>query len=142
MRSSAKKRYHSMCAVKLPLMDILYSGYISLHRTKCRKIEFALCVILFSSPKSEHLAILYSGQIFAVPSTWTVQNSLSNADAGRSLTQYCPAPLIDSPTGHYTNTGTHSSLVWLSFLAILQQGRALEHTFVVLNNMSMHYHTY
>ena len=102
--------------------------------------EFALCVIL--SPKSEHLAILYSGQIFAVPSTWTVQNSLSNVDAGSPLTQDCPAPLIDSPTEHYTNTGTHSFSLWLSFLAILQQGRALERTFVVLNNMSMHCYTY
>ena len=105
-------------------------------------IEFALCVILYGSLKSEHLAILYSGQIFVVPSTWTVRNSLSNADAGRPLTQYCPALLIDSPTEHYTNTGTHSSSLWLSFLAIVQQGRALERTFVVLNNMSMHCHTY
>ena len=50
------------------------------------------------------------------------KNSLNNADAGRPLTQDCPAPLIDSPTGHYTNTGTHSSSLWLSFLAIVQQG--------------------
>ena len=42
------------------------------------------------------------------------------------LAQDCPAPLVDSPTGHYTNTGTHSSSLWLSFLAIIQQGRALE----------------
>ena len=47
---------------------------------------------------------------------------LDNADAGRPLAQDCPAPLIDSPTGDYTNTGTHSSSLWLSFLAIVQQG--------------------
>ena len=55
-------------------------------------------------------------------STWTVQNSLDNADAGRLLAQDCLAPLIDSPTGHITNTGTHSSSLWLSFVAIVQQG--------------------
>ena len=61
-------------------------------------------------------------------STWTIQSSLDNADAGRPLAQDCPAPLIDSPTGHYTNTGTHSSSLWLSFLAIVKQGRALDGT--------------
>ena len=59
-------------------------------------------------------------------STWTVQNSLDNVDAGMPLAQDCPAPLVDSPTGHYTNTGSHSSSLWLSFLAIVQQRRALE----------------
>ena len=68
-------------------------------------------------------------------STWTVQNSLDNADAGRPLAQDCPA---DSPTGHYTNTGTHSSSLWLYFLAIVQQGRALERAFVALNGTSTH----
>ena len=56
---------------------------------------------------------------------WTVQNSLDNADAGRPLAQDCPAALIDSPTGHYTITGAHSSSLWLSFLAIVQQWRPL-----------------
>ena len=71
-------------------------------------------------------------------STWTVQNSLDNADAGRPLTQDCPAPLVDSPTEHYTNTGKHSSSLWLSFLAIVQQGRALErHLHKPLNGTSM-----
>ena len=47
---------------------------------------------------------------FAVPlvPAWTVENSLDNADAGRLLTQDCPTPLVDSPTGHYTNTGTQN----------------------------------
>ena len=49
-------------------------------------------------------------------STWTVQNLLHNADAGRHLAQDCPAPLIDSPNGQYTNTGTHSSSLWFPFL--------------------------
>ena len=63
-------------------------------------------------------------------------------DTGRPLAQDCLAPLIDSPTRHHTNTGTHSSSLWLSFLAIVQQGRALERTFVVLNGTSTHCHTY
>ena len=54
----------------------------------------------------------------------------------------CLAPLIDSPTGHYTNIGTHSSSLWLSFLAIVQQVRALEHAFIALNGTSMHCHAY
>ena len=41
-----------------------------------------------------------------------------------------------------TNTGMHSSSLWLSFLAIIQQGRALERAFVMLNGMSMHCHAY
>ena len=65
-------------------------------------------------------------------STWTVQNSLDNADAGRPLAQDCPASLIDPPTGHCTNTATHSFNLWLSFPSILQQGRAVERTFVAL----------
>ena len=44
-----------------------------------------------------------------IVATWTVQNSLDSADAGMPLAQDCPAPLIDSTTGHYDNTGTHSS---------------------------------
>ena len=75
-------------------------------------------------------------------STWTVQNSLDNADAGRPLTQDCPAPLIDSPTGHCTNTGTHSSSLQLYFPAIVQQGRAVELAFVVLDGTSTHCHAY
>ena len=45
---------------------------------------------------------------FALASTWTVQNLLENADTGMPLAQDCSAPLIDSPTGHYTSTGTPS----------------------------------
>ena len=75
-------------------------------------------------------------------STWTVQNSLNNADAGRPLAQDCLALLIDSPTGHYTNTGTHSPSLWLAFLAIVHQGRALKRTFEVLKGTSTHCHAY
>ena len=75
---------------------------------------------------------------FGPTSTWTVQNSLDNVDAGRCLTQDCPALLIDLTTGHYTNTGMHSISLWLAFLASVQQGRALECPLVVLNGTCMH----
>ena len=69
-------------------------------------------------------------------STWTVQNSLDNVGAGRPLAQDCPAPPIDSPTGHYTNTGTHSSSLWLitPFLLLYSKGE--------LNGTSTHCHAY
>ena len=76
-------------------------------------------------------------RFFAVPLVpgLSVQNSLDNVDAGRPLTQDYPAPLIDSSTGHCTNTGMHSFSLWLSFSAIVQQGRAVERAFVALNGM-------
>ena len=40
---------------------------------------------------------------------WTVQTSVDNADAGSLFAHDCPTALIDSPTGHYTITGAHSS---------------------------------
>ena len=74
-------------------------------------------------------------------STYTVQNLVHIADAGRTLTQDCPAPPIDSLTGHYTKTSTDSSSLWLSFLAIVRQGRAAECT-EALNGTSTHCHAY
>ena len=50
-------------------------------------------------------------------------------DAGRPPAQDYPAPLINSTTGQCTNTGKHSFSLWLSFSAIIQQGRAVEHAF-------------
>ena len=44
----------------------------------------------------------------------------------------CPPPLIDSTTGHYNGTGTHSTSLSLAFLTSVQQGRAPEHSFVML----------
>ena len=37
-----------------------------------------------------------------------------NVNTDMPLTQDCPVPLIDSPPGHYTNTGMHSSSLWLA----------------------------
>ena len=83
------------------------------------------------------IAIRKADRFCGPASTWTVQTSLDNADAGRPLAQDYPAPLIDSSTGHCTNTGTHSFSLWLSFSAIVQQGRAVERAFVALNGTSI-----
>ena len=56
--------------------------------------------------------------------------------------QGCLPPLINSTTGHYNSTGTHSTSLWSAFLTSVQHGRALEHTLVALNGMGTHYHTY
>jgi len=72
--------------------------------------------------------------------TWTVHNLLDNADVHSPLTQVCLPWLIDSTTGHYNSIGSHSSSLWSVFLASVQQGRALERTFVALNSTGMHCH--
>ena len=71
-----------------------------------------------------------------------LQNLVDNADTRLPLTQDCQPPLIDSTTGHYNITGTYSTSLWSVFLASVQQGRALEHAFVVLNSTSKHCHIY
>ena len=58
------------------------------------------------------------------------------------LRQDCPPPLINSTTGYCYSIGMHSTSLWLAFLTNLQQGRALEHAFVVLNPTSTHCHAY
>jgi len=68
--------------------------------------------------------------------TWTVHNSLDNADAHLPLTQVCLPLLIDSTTGHYNSTGMHSTSLWSAFHTSVQQGRALERTFVTLNRIT------
>ena len=80
---------------------------------------------------------------------WTVfsvllvpRNSLNNADACMPLTRDRLPPPIKSTTGHYKNTGTHGSSLWLTFLAIEEQERALECTSVALNGTSTHCHPY
>ena len=72
---------------------------------------------------------------FGPYSTWTVLNSLDNADACMPLTQDCPPSLIVSTTGHYNSTGTHNTSFWLPFPASVQQRRALECTSKVLKGI-------
>ena len=57
-----------------------------------------------------------------------------------TLAQDFQAPLIDSTIGQYNSAGMNNSSLWLAFLASLQQGRALERTFVLFT--STHCHAY
>ena len=83
-------------------------------------------------------------RFFGPSSARTVQNSLNNVGGSMPLAQDCPAPMIDSITGHYNSTGTHNTCtsLWLAFFDCEHQGRALDRAFVVLNGMSMHCHAY
>ena len=75
-------------------------------------------------------------RLFNSNSTSIIQNSLDNVDAGMPLAQDWPALLTDSTTGHYNSTGMHSAS-----LSHSHKGKALEHVFVVLNEISTHSHT-
>ena len=108
-------------------MDILYSGHLIIQDKMLRSgLNLHYAYYLIALRNADTSLFCKADRFCGSASTWTVQNSLDNADAGKPLAQDCPAPLVDSSTGHYTNTGTHSSRLWLSFLAIVQQGRALE----------------
>ena len=50
--------------------------------------------------------------------------------------------LIDSTTGHHNSTVTHCTRLWLAFLVSIQEGRALECTFLMLNSTSTYWHAY
>ena len=107
-----------------PLTDILYSGHLVIQDKMLRS---GLNLRHFTALQNPETSLFRKADRFCGPtSTWTVQNPLDNADAGRPLAKDCPVPQVESPTGHYTNTGTHSSSLWLSFLAFVQQGRAME----------------
>ena len=96
-----------------PLTDILYSRHLIIHD---KMLQSGLNLHYFTALQNADTSLFRKADRFCGPaSTWTVQNSLDNADAGRPLAQDCPVPLIDSLTGHYTNTGMHSSSLWLSF---------------------------
>ena len=134
---SMSKRCMKQCTVEPPLTDILYSGHLTYTG------QNVAVRIDFTALRNADTSLFRKADRFCSPaSAWTVQNSLDNADAGRPLAQDCPAPLIDSPTGHCTNTGMHSFSLWLFFAAIVQQGRAVERAFVALNGTSTHCHAY
>ena len=107
-----------------PLTDILYSGRLIIQD---KMLRFGLNLHYLIALRNANTLLFRNTDRFCGPaSTQTVQNSLDNADAGRPLAQDCPASLVDSPTRCYTNTGTHSSSLWLIFLAIIQQRGDLE----------------
>ena len=124
--------------VEPPLTNILYSGHLII-QDKMLQSGLNLHYTLITLRNADTSLFRKADKFCGPGSTWTVQNLLNNVDAGRTLAQDCPTPLVDSSTGHYTNTGTHSSSLWLPFLAIVQQGKALERAF---NGTSTHCHTY
>ena len=106
------------------------------------RIAFPLTAIHYNLWNADTQLFCKADKFFSPFSTWTVQNSLDNADAHLPLTQVCPPTLIDSTTEHFNTIGSHSSSPWSAFLASIQQGRALECSFVALNSTGMHCHTY
>ena len=98
---------------------------------------FLSAALLKNTPKRGHLIIHKADRFFGPSSTWTMLNS---QDAGMTLAQDFQAPLIDSTIGQYNSAGMNNSSLWLAFLASLQQGRALERTFVLFT--STHCHAY
>ena len=55
------------------------------------RIKFALRVILIALRNADASLFRKADRFCGPASNWTVQNSLDNADAGRPLTQDCPA---------------------------------------------------
>ena len=107
-------------------MDILYSGHLIIQDKMLQSGLNLHFTLNFTALQNADTSLFRKVDRFCgLAGTWTVQNSLNNADAGRSLAQDCPALLISSPTGHCTSTGTRSSSLWLSFPVIVQQGRAV-----------------
>ena len=128
---------------RTPLTDILYSGHLIIQDKMLRSGLILHYTQYFTALRNADTSLFRKADRFCSPaSTWTVQNSLDNADADRPLAQDCPALPINSPTGHNTNTVMHSSSLWLSFLAIIQRGRALERAFIALSSTSTHCHAY
>ena len=113
--------YMLLYTVELP-KDILYNGHLIMQDTMLWSGLNLPYVWYFTALRNEDTSLFCKADRFCSPaSTWTVQNPLNNADAGRPLAQDCLAPLIDSSTGHYTDTGTHSSSLWLSFPVIVNK---------------------
>ena len=98
------------------------------------RTEFPLTAINYNPWNADTPLFCKADKFFSPFSTWTVHNSLDNADAHLPLMQVCHLPLIDSTTGHYNSIGSHSSSLWSAFLASVQQGRVLERALVALNS--------
>ena len=82
------------------------------------QIVFPLTAIHYNPWNADTPLFRKVDTFFGSFSTWTVQNSLDNADAHLPLTQGCPPLLINSTTRHYNNsTGIHSISLWSAFLA-------------------------
>ena len=78
-----------------PLTDILYSRHLIIQDKMLRSglnLHYAQYLITL---RNADTSLFCKADRFCGPgSTWTVQNSLDNADTGRPLAQDCPAPLL------------------------------------------------
>ena len=84
--------------VEPPLTDILYSRHLIIQDKVSRSRLKSHYTKYFSALWNVDTLLFCKADRFCSPaSTWTVQNSLDNADAGRPLAQDCSAPLTDSP---------------------------------------------
>ena len=106
------------------------------------QIAFPLTAIHYNPWNADTPLFRKANRFFGSFSTWTVQNSLNNAVTHLPLTQGCLPLLINSTTEHYNSTGMHSNCLWLTFLASIQEGRALELAFVMLSSIGMHCQPY
>ena len=81
-----------------------YCGYFDWLRMHWHMFVYNLNILKCGNP------VFCKADRFSSPiSTWTVQNSLNNANACMPFMHDCLAPLIDPTTGLYTSTGTHST---------------------------------
>ena len=78
------------------------------------------------------------GDKYCYHPAWLVCHDIKSA-MHPLLTQARPR-MINHLTSN--STGTHSTSLWLAFLASVQQGRALKRAFVALNGTSTHCHAY
>ena len=86
-------------------------------------------LIEYSQMQTPHYSI--KQKVFSVPLIpGPYKIHLINADAHM---RHCWS--INSTTGHYDSTGTHSMRFWLAFPASIQQERALERTSEVLKSI-------
>ena len=116
---------------------MLQTRLISGHLQYCRHFVLSwMHLYMFAQLIYGNPCIPWSGQNFGPNSTWSVQDSLNTAESD-AHGQDCPQPLINSTTGHYSSTCTHSTSLWLAFLANLQQGRAWNKALNCTNN---HFH--
>ena len=129
--------------VEPPLTDTPNSGHLAYEATWCCSGWSVVNTIL---PNAYTLLFCKVDSLFGPSSTWTIQNSFDNVDAGMPLTQDCPPLPIESTTGHYSSTGMHSMSFWLAFPASVQQGKALECTSdwgsEVFKGASVHCHAF
>ena len=128
--------------MKPSLTDTSDSGHLTYMATLSVLIEEPLIQYLRILPNADALLFLEADRFFSPFSTWTVRNSFNNMNTCMSPAQDCLAPLIDSTTGQYNSTVTHSTSLLLAFLNSIKQGRAPECAFIVLNGTSTHCHGY